>query len=132
MFLNQRQIQQLVAENNNFIAPFDKKLLKPASYTFRFGSSAGHNTPEEGIIIQPSEFINIESLETVHFPDTVLGILSTRGSIAQAGLDCLLTDTIIEPGSQGKLRFSCKNNSDHPISLKFGQPLVKCVFSKIG
>lgn len=133
MFLNKKSIQQLVADNKNFISPFNPKLLKPASYTFRLGGIPGQSQPEgEDIVLEPGEFINLESLERIEFPDDIVGILSTRGSIAKQGLDCLLSSTVIEPGSKGKQTFETKNHSNQTVILKVGQPIVKCLFPKIG
>ena len=125
MFISKKDIEQLVNNKELLITPFDADGLKEISYTFRLGGDASEVT------IQPNEFIILESLESIHFPSYLGGILSTRGSIAKLGLDCLLTDTIIEPWSEGRLTFCTKNNTDQTICLKLGTPLVKCVFIKI-
>ncbi len=121
--LNQSEILEL--SKSNIILPFEPNSLKPASYTFRLGGKT------EQTIIKPREFKVLQSLEQINFPNNLVGQLSTRGSIAKLGLDCLLTDTVIEPGSIGHLSFCTKNNSTEPVILKLGEPIVKCIFTLI-
>lgn len=131
MFLTQKIIEELAKSHPDFIVPFDPGLLKPVSYTFRLGGISGQ--PEvDSVTIAPGQFLNLESMESINFPKNVMGSLSTRGSIAALGLDCLLSDTVIEPLSSGKLRFSTKNHSDKEVVLKVGTPMVKCLFYKLG
>jgi dCTP deaminase len=132
MFLNKSTIEEMVKNQPNFISPFDPALLKPASYTFRLGGIHGQSGEISQVIIQPGQFILLETMESISFPDDIVGILSTRGSIAQLGIDALFTSTIIEPGSQGKTILETKNHSEKEVILKIGQPIVKCLFSKVG
>lgn len=128
MFLNKEQIKDLIANKQIIITPFEENNLKAASYTFRLGKIAETKQTESEISILPGQFLLLESLEEINFPENMLGILSTRGSIAKQGLDCLLSSTIVEPGSTGKIIFETKNQSDQVVTLKIGQPLVKCIF----
>lgn len=128
MFLNKEQIKDLIANKQLIITPFEENNLKAASYTFRLGKIAETKQTESEISILPGQFLLLESLEEINFPENMLGILSTRGSIAKQGLDCLLSSTIVEPGSTGKIIFETKNQSDQVVTLKIGQPLVKCIF----
>jgi dCTP deaminase len=121
MWLTKQEIEHQIATNNISIDPFDSSALKAASYTLKLGSS---------ITLEPGQFVVLESLETIHLPDDILGVLSTRGSIAKLGIDALGTDTIVEPGSSGKLAFCSKNNSDHPVTLEAGNLYVKIVLFK--
>lgn len=119
MFLTAPQIEDMVKSEKLKIEPFSTVQLKPVSYTFRL---------ENHTVIKPQEVLNLTSLESIEFPDYIGGLLSTRGSIARLGLDCLLTDIVIEPGSKGKLNFSTVNHSNHPVTLEAGTPIVKCLF----
>jgi dCTP deaminase len=138
MFLSLENIKDLIESKTLKINPFDESLLKPVSYTFRVGNvyidegGDSHSIEPEGLTLEPGQFVIIESLETIEFPENIGGLLSTRGSIAKKGLDGLLTDTVIEPGSTGKLTFCTKNQSTQPLILKTGALLVKCLFFKTG
>lgn len=132
-----KNILGLINSEELLIDPFDATSFKPASYTFKVGARYFDENSEtqaissKGLVIEPNEFLIIESLETITFPNHIGGILSTRGSIAKLGLDCLLTDTIIEPGSTGKLTFCIKNNSSLPRTLHTNDSVVKCLFFEI-
>ena len=130
MFLTQKLIEEMAKSHPDFISPFNPDLLKPVSYTFRLGGVSGQSETDF-ITLAPGQFLNLESMESINFPNDIMGILSTRGSIAKQGLDCLLTSTVIEPGSKGKQVFETKNHSDKEVILKIGQPIVKCLFVKI-
>ena len=131
MFLTQKMIEELAKSHPDFILPFDPSLLKPVSYTFRLGGISGQ--PEvESVTLAPGQFLNLESMESIQFPDDIMGILSARGSIAKQGLDCLSSSTVIEPSSSGKQVFETKNHSDKEVVLKVGTPMVKCLFYKLG
>lgn len=119
MHLSQQSIIEAINEGEIMISPLETTNLKPISYTF---------TNESEVRIQPKEFVIIKSKEIVKFSDNIGGLLSTRGSIAKLGLDCLLSDTIIEPGSEGQLTFCTVNHSNKEVILKAGTPIVKCLF----
>ena len=123
MFLSKLEIEKLIDSKELAIHPFNPEMIKPSSYTF---------TNNKDAEIQPKQFLVIESLESIVFPNNVGGILSTRGSIAKLGLDCLMTDTVIEPGSTGKLTFCAINHSNEVIKLTKGTPIVKCLFYNLG
>ena len=134
MFLDQKMIEDLAKNHPDFISPFNPDLLKPVSYTFRLGGVSGQNenNQSDSVTLAPGQFLNLESMESINFPKNIMGILSTRGSIAKQGLDCLLSSTVIEPGSSGKQVLETKNHSDQEVILRIGQPLVKCLFYKLG
>lgn len=122
MYLSEEKIKSLLEAGELKISPISEECFKPVSYTFKSGND---------VSIKPGEFVVIESLETIELPSNIAGILSTRGSVAKLGLDCLLSDTIIEPGSTGRLIFCTVNHSKETIIINKGTPIVKCLFTKI-
>ena len=122
MYLSKSEIQHILGIKELKITPIKPEMFKASSYTF---------TNSTSLEIQPKQFIIIDSAEHIEFSKNIGGVLSTRGSIAKLGLDCLMTDTIIEPGSEGKLTFCTVNHSDKIVTLEAGTPIVKCLFYRI-
>lgn len=105
------------------ISPFVASQLKEASYTF---------TLQDSLVLQPEEFVIALTKERITLPKNVCCFLSTRGSIAQQGVDALQSSAFVEPLSDNQLKLEIKNNSALTVSLGAGTPIVKGVFVRVG
>ena len=108
-----------MAEKRIVIEPFNRENLKEASYTF---------TLLDEVILQPGEFTVALTKEKITLAENICCILSTRGSVAQMGVDALQSSTFVEPRSDNQLKLEIKNNSLVPVTLSAGLPIVKGIF----
>src|SRR5260370_26827333 len=104
MWLSANLIVQLVQAKTLVIDPFDKRLLKPASYVLRLGSDClvwrnlsreillnGYKADKEHferlssheVSLPPGGVVLASSLEVLSLPENVIGILSTLSHIAR-------------------------------------------------
>ncbi len=122
MILSSKSIQQAIKNSLITIEPFDAANLKEASYTF---------TLQDEITLQPDEFAVGLTNEKITLAQSICCFLSTRGSVAQMGVDTLQSSTFVEPGSNNQLKLEIKNNSNVPVTLAKGTKIVKGIFSEI-
>jgi len=114
-----KAIQSLRESGAISIEPYDKDAFKKASYTLHTGIE---------LILAPGEWRTVTTEETVTLDESVCAMLFTRGSVAQMGIDALLTDCFIEPGFSGKLVLSMINHSKQTHTIPAGARMVKIVF----
>lgn len=150
MILSQKKIKEHIENGTLTIEPFDEKLLKHASYTLTLSNKIYIPKEQErldtrkdmpqyneftmdqgGYALEPGAFVITESEETLGLPPHICCLLSTRGSMAQAGLDFLNTSTVAEPGTNNQQKFEVKNNGCYTVILYPGMPVVKGVFSEV-
>lgn len=122
MILSAKSIEEAMTQNLIKIEPFSRENLKEASYTF---------TLQDEIVLQPGEFKIGLTKEKITLDSTVCCQLSTRGSVAQTGVDALQSSTFVEPGSDNQLKLEIKNNSSIAITLPAGLPIAKGVFLEV-
>jgi dCTP deaminase len=143
MLFSSSSIENAIQSGDISIYPIDHSQLKPASYTFKLGSRLYKLRPGEiiytgqkpeyqaidltpsGYLLQPGEYVLGETLEHLKLSDNLLCQLSTRGSIAQIGLNVLLSSTVAEPGTDNVLLLEISNASANPIMLYPNIPIVK-------
>lgn len=147
MLLSDKDIQESITQGRISIAPFDSVNLRSGSYSLSLGSiiyklkkvsvidirESKQQYEEillgdEGYLLQPGEFIVCKSKEHVRLADDIAGILSTRGSRAQAGLSVLLGSLFIEPGTDNPIALELHNESGFPMKIFLGVPVVKIIF----
>lgn len=146
--LSKQSIQRAIVDGTLTINPFDTSLLKEASYTFTLDSAihipSGNTTvkpgtmnytekiiPEGGYTLQPGEMILGYTHETITLNKTYACVLSVRRSCASVGLNVLLSDTFVEPDTDGKLTLEIINVGPVPIVLMTGLPIIKGIFTRI-
>lgn len=122
MILSSKSIEEAIAQGLIKIEPFNRESLKEASYSF---------TLQGEISLQPGEFKVGLTKEKITLGPTVCCQLSTRGSIAQMGIDALQSSTFVEPGSDNQLKLEIKNNSSSLVTLPAGLLIVKGVFLEV-
>ena len=123
MVLSKQGIEEAIAAGKIIIEPFDASHLKEASYTF---------TLQEDIALEPDDFVVATTKEKILLTGDICCFLSTRGSIAQQGVDALQGSTFVEPLSDNQLKLEIKNNSTKAITLVAGTKIVKGIFVKVG
>ena len=122
MVLSRAAIEQFIKEGKIGITPLNSDNFKEASYTF---------TLKETVVLEPGEFKIVLTTEKITLSHDVCCFLSTRGSIAQMGVDALQSSAFVEPGSDAQLKLELCNNSTAHIALEAGTPIVKGVFMKV-
>lgn len=132
MIFSSRKIQECLDNGSILIEPFDINNLKPASYTLHLGrifESTDHS--ENGFELLPGHCILVTSIEQISLSHEIAAFLSVRGSCARLGIDALGSDLFVEPTWNGHLNFSISNTSQSTVILKYGMPIVKCVFMAV-
>lgn len=122
MILSAKSIEEAVTERSIKIEPFNRELLKEASYTF---------TLQDEMVLQSGEFKVGLTKEKITLGLNICCQLSTRGSVAQMGVDALQSSIFVEPGSDNQLKLEIKNNSLLPVTLPAGLPIVKGIFLEV-
>lgn len=122
MVLSQKTIKQYIEDGKIKIEPFDLSNLKEASYTFLL---------QDGLTLNPGEFVIGVTKEKITLAEDVCCFLSTRGSVAQQGIDSLQSSNFVEPMSDNHLKLEIKNNSEYPITLEAGTKIVKGIFVRV-
>lgn len=123
MVLSKTSIEEYIKEGKIKIEPFDVSNLKEASYTF---------TLQDSLALNPGEFAVALTKEKITISADICCFLSTRGSIAQQGIDALQSSTFVEPLSDNQLKLEIKNNSNSAIILEAGTKIVKGIFMRVG
>ncbi len=122
MILSKKSILEAIEGGDMAISPFNEENLKEASYSF---------TIAEEITLDPNEFRVVETREHVTLSAYISCLLSTRGSIAQSGIDALNSSIFCEPGSDNTLKLEVVNHSHKTITLPAYTPIAKGVFLRV-
>lgn len=86
---------------------------------------------ETGYILEPGEFILMNSLEKVKMPDNYLGYIVTRSALAKIGLQSHLCSPHIDPKADLHITFEIKNNSNNKIRIYPGMSFAKVYLFKV-
>ncbi len=126
------------AKNTPLIKGFEKKFLKPASYDLRIGRqgilvSKGQlifkRLDAEPYVLQPWETCLVETLEEIKMPPDMIGTVWIRVRLSNQGLS--LPSGVIDPGHDGPLYLSVRNDGASPITLTFGEPVATVRFTQL-
>ncbi len=147
MLLSDKDIQESIASGRITVMPFDTANLRSGSYSLSLGPTLYKLKPvtridirtskqefeeipltDEGYILEPGAFLVCKSKEHIRLSDDIAGILSTRGSRAQAGLSILLGSMFIEPGTDNPIALELHNVSGFPLQIFPHVPVVKIMF----
>lgn len=119
MILTGSEIQAQIEQNNIKIDPFDSHLINTNSYDVRLGKKYLKysddildpkraptyqllDIPEEGLVLNPGDFILAETNEKIG-STAYVPILHAKSSTARSGLFVHITADLIDIGSYGKL-----------------------------
>lgn len=78
------------------------------------------------VIIPPNSFVLGYSLETVHMPDDVTGIVLGKSTYARCGIDTLCTP--LEAGWKGQITLEFSNNTSMPVKMYAEEGAVQVLF----
>lgn len=120
------------------LAPFEENSLQPASYDLRVGDSAFASTTKHKIdlkqrgvvVIEPGEFIVVETLETVGLDRQTAGQLGLRSEYARKGL-LMLSGPQIDPGFRGVLVVRLVNLAPTTVALPHKSPFLTAQFFRL-
>src|ERR687885_2789103 len=149
--LSDGTIRRLVEEGRIRIAPWDARMVQPASVDLRLGRSfrvfhnhritavdLGHPpaelteqvTIEDGgtFVIHPGEFCLGATEEWVELPDDLVARIEGKSSLGRLGLVVHATAGFCDPGFQGTLTLELANFNSVPIILRPGLPIAQLSF----
>ena len=81
------------------------------------------------IVLEPNEFVLVETMEKVNMPKDLLALILPRSSLFRCGVS--LHTAVVDPGFIGTLTFGMKNMSDHPFELEIGSKIGQIVFEEV-
>lgn len=150
MILPDHQIRRL-ARKADLIIPFDEDQLQPASYDVRIGSelriphfrdvrSIDLGDPEtiidrtdaidlgSGYAIQPNRFVLAATEEVVSIPDTIVGRIEGKSSLARLGLQ-IHSAGYLDPGFVGNVTLELVNFFDMAVVIRPGILIAQLSFA---
>ncbi len=128
--LSDNQIQEWASAGG--VAPFDARLINPASIDLRWSGKSrcayycGWSEIEDRdeLVVVPGVLYLLDTVETVSMPVDACGLLSLKSSIGRMGLEHLHAGWF-DPGFHGTATLEVKNMAPWTITLKRGQPIVQ-------
>lgn len=150
MILTDRDIEQM-AWQADLIEPYDPALLQPASYDMRLDgifrfynpsdsrtidtkSSEGRTTiveVQESITIDSLSFVLASTIEKVKIPDSMVGRIEGKSSLARMGLFVHVTAGFCDPGFEGHVTLELFNANHQPIKIYVGMPICQMAFERL-
>src|SRR3954465_13169896 len=149
--LSDGTIRRLVAEGRIVIAPWDPRMVQPASVDLKLGTSfrVFHNhriqvidladppqgltepvevAPDDLFVIHPNEFVLGRTEERVEMPADLVARIEGKSSLGRLGLIVHATAGFVDPGFQGTLTLEITNLTRVPIKLYAGLPIAQLSF----
>lgn len=148
MILVDREIERL-ATKQGMIAPFDSKMLNPASLDVRLGRTfttvmRNKNYPyieasrpetmhtvtyeNDKILLKPGQFILGTLVEYIKLPRRICARLMGKSSLGRLGIDNSSVAGFIDNEFEGALVIELFNHSNNPILLKEGDRIGQLLF----
>lgn len=136
--LNDADIKRRVEDGTLNLTPFEVNSLQPASYDLRAGDFAFTSTTKQKVdlkqrgvvVIEPGEFIVVETLETVGLDSQTAGQLGLRSEYARKGL-LMLSGPQIDPGFRGVLVVRLVNLAPTTVALPHKAPFLTAQFFRL-
>ncbi len=133
--LTDAEIRDAISRGELAIEPLADPSLQAASYDCSVGKYAYSSTSTERIdvgvkgllVIDPGEFVVVETLERVSCGPQVAAQLGLRSEFARQGL-LLLSGPQIDPGFSGILVVRLVNLAPVKVTLQFGAPFLTLQF----
>lgn len=138
-FLTSQQITDALTSSSPMIVGFHPDRVTTACYELGLGRETCITSPStqrkihdaaEQIIIPPGQFGLLITEETVHIPADILALISIKSSVKIRGL-INVSGFHVDPGFQGKLKFSVYNAGSNPVVLEVGKPLFPIWFCRL-
>jgi len=124
---------------NDLIRPFDANRVQQGAYELSLSREVLTTPPhspkfspivEDVLMIEPGQFGLLFTEEVVHIPANVIAFISIKASVKFGGL-VNISGFHVDPGYQGRLKFSVYNAGTETIPLKIGQPAFLIWFSDL-
>ncbi len=136
--LTDSEIKRSMREGELTLEPFEETALQPASYDLRVGDQAFASTTKQMVdlrhrgvaVIEPGEFVVVQTLETVKLGNQTAGQLGLRSEYARRGL-LMLSGPQIDPGFEGVLVVRLINLAPTTVALPFKSPFLTAQFFRL-
>ncbi len=134
----QRVEREQIAQR--LLDPYDPENLHQGAYELTLShqsvatSSEGKEQRIRGqpraFIVAPGQFAILYNREVVKIPDGVIAFISVKSSFKANGL-INISGFHVDPGYEGRLRFSVYNAGSRPVVLKLGDPTFQIWFADL-
>ncbi len=143
MILSDTDIQKLFTKQDLIVEPLLPGALRESAIKLHLGSTIQKHTSamidvqdsntisleeialdSNGYVLEPGEMILGITHEKVTIPNTLMGWIETRGSMARLGLTMHFCDAHIDPGSSLRISLQIKNMNHIPVKI---YPEMYCV-----
>lgn len=101
-------------------------IVDPKNFDERSFVSYTAEKEGERVIIPPNSFILAHSLEHIHMPDDVVGVVLGKSTIARSGINTLCTP--LEPGWEGYVTLEFCNTTPLPAAIYAGEGSCQVMF----
>jgi len=81
------------------------------------------------VMVQPNEYIMIQTMEKVNMPLTLAARMLPRSTLQRSGI--YLYHALIDPGYHGKLIFGMKNIGHHEFEIERGSRIAQIMFEEV-
>lgn len=152
--LSDRNIEHALERGLIGIDPFSYTQLQPASYDLKLGrayrricveewqryidlrsvspvEATLHVLPDEGILVQPQEFLLGVTYERITVGQRYIGILDGKSTLARVGLLIHVTGGMIDPGWEGNLTLEICNIGPLPVYIWPGMLVAQIRFDRL-
>lgn len=125
--------------SDRWVTPFDPKRIENCAYALSMGPQAlltGEDKiryeldEREEFRIPPGQFAQLLTEEVVRVPADALGLISMKSQIKTLGL-VNVSGFHVDPGYQGRLRFSVYNAGPAPVRISRGTPTFLIWFAAL-
>lgn len=129
------------AEAHDLVDPFDAARIENGAYALRVAKEYAITTANGGgekvvadggthITIPPGQFALLLTEESISIPDTAIGFISMKAKVKLRGL-VNVSGFHVDPGFNGRLKFSVYNAGNQSLDLTPGQPLFLLWYSEL-
>ena len=77
-------------------------------------------TEADTFLLEPSQFVLARTLERVHIPNSLMGLVEGRSTYARLGVTVHVTAPKIDPGFQGSIALEMMNFGKFTVQLRAG------------
>lgn len=132
------QIAALCGPSTKMIEPFDRAMLRAASYRlrvgveFRKGNSIGILEDADGkreLRLEPGEVVVVQTLETINLPRFIVARWNMKVDLVYKGL-LWVGGPQVDPGWLGHLQCPIYNLSGEPVVLTLNEPFAIMDFQR--
>lgn len=97
----------------------------------RLSYFAGPAQHEGGMVLMPGQHALGQTMETIHMPSGLLGVVDGRSILGRFGLAVHLTAQHIHPGWEGKLTLEFSNVGQSFLKLQSGMKICSVFFYRL-